>query len=749
MKLRFTFASLLVLVSCTVQEPAPDTIIPDNQGQESGSYLSGFLYAKLSDGVTVESPEYQDIVSSLGVASVTRLFPDGGPYEKRHRLAGLDRWYLVEYDPDVPRTKAEKDISSLPGVEIVETPYKIKLNSAPFDDPYFSKQWDFYNDGSVTASAKGCDINVLPVWEEFTTGSPDIVVGVLDGGVMLDHPDLDGVVLPPGPGGSRSFKGEDYVITPDNHGTHVAGVIAARNNNSEGICGIAGGSDGSGGVRIMSCQIFNDETRVVEASMPQAFIWAADNGVNILNNSWGYQFYSENDARMSSMPSALKDAIDYFIDYAGTDESGQVQTGPMKGGVVIFAAGNDGWQYAVPASYSRVIAVAAVGPRFASTDYTNYGSWVDICAPGGMMYSPYTTEGGIYSSVLFTKNESGYEYFEGTSMACPHVTGVAALILSYYAGPGFTNEDLKARLIYGANYETASSRTHYIGPALDAYGAMTYQRENALPELSITNSNYDSRGVVLKASEKGTINIKVANGGPGKYEYLECSSDILSCRFNSFGDVEITVDALKFQPGTMTESVKVGFSEDLCSEISFIFTILENRPPVVLDQIDYIIIEDLEARSVVDLKDYFSDPDAESLSYSAAAENDGIVNLRMNGTQLIMDSKTFGETVVKARAKDVCGAVSEMSFKLLVYDASQPVSVGPNPVKDILYISKGGFHKMDVKLFSASGALVYSGSLSGDYFNPASLDLSSCAPGRYTLRVSMGSTVYNTMVIKE
>ncbi len=85
----------------------------------------------------------------------------------------------------------------------------------------------------------------------------------------------------------------------------------------------------------MSCQIFtNDRKMAGEADLPRAFVWAADNGVTILNNSWGYDIAGS----ASAIPASLKTAIDYFIDYAGTDESGQVQTGPMKGGVVIFAA---------------------------------------------------------------------------------------------------------------------------------------------------------------------------------------------------------------------------------------------------------------------------------------------------------------------------------------------------------------------------------------------------------------------------
>jgi hypothetical protein len=255
--------------------------------------------------------------------------------------------------------------------------------------------------------------------------------------------------------------------------------------------------------------------------------------------------------------------------------------------------------------------------------------------------------------------------------------------------------------------------------------------------------------VVIKSHEKGVIYIDVANGAQGKYNYLECTSSQLSCTFDAYGDIEVAVNALQFQPGTYTESVKVGFSEDIYSEISFKFTILENHAPVTSGEIGYVILEGTSARHVVDLKDYFRDPDQESLSYSASADKAGLVKMNMSGTQLYIDSQNYGETTISVRAKDTRGAYAQQDFKLLVYDTSLPLSVGPDPVEDFLYISKGGKHTMDVKLFSPAGALLYSGSITGDYFSPATLDMSACAPGRYALRVTFGDTVYNTMVIKQ
>ena len=170
--------------------------------------------------------------------------------------------------------------------------------------------------------------------------------------VQLDHPDLAAACIPGGPQGSKSFvHGEGgYSFPGGDHGTHVAGVIGAVNDNGVGISGIAGGSNGKGGVRILSCAIFMedpaDPEKTIQGDSYNAMVWAADHGAVIANNSWGYVYDSEADAEKGSV-GAMGPAIDYFIQYAGCDKEGnQLPDSPMKGGVVIFAAGNEGYRMA-------------------------------------------------------------------------------------------------------------------------------------------------------------------------------------------------------------------------------------------------------------------------------------------------------------------------------------------------------------------------------------------------------------------
>lgn len=448
--------------------------------------------------VATRSMALNSAMDELGIVSMTRLFPDAGEYEGSQRRSGLHRFYKVEFDENVSLTRAVSTLEGVRGIRSVERKHRIEPRI--FNDPYLSNQWHYINDGS-NGMKLGVDVNVLSVWEQMTTGSSKVIVGVIDGGIEQDHPDLAANLIPGGKDGSKNFITGSYVITGHTHGTHVGGTISAVNNNGIGVCGIAGGDAAKkiDGVRLLSCQIF-EEGSERSGDGAAAIVWAAQHGAVISQNSWGYSADSNRDGKLSpeeiadfksmSIPGSLRSAIDYFIKYAGCDDDGnQLPDSPMKGGVVIFAAGNDGLDYDPIGVYPPVIAVGAIDSKGYKASFSNYGDWVDICAPGVKIYS--------------TDIRKGYTTLQGTSMACPHVSGVAALVVSYLGGQGFTAQALTDKLIGGSNKDIISQNAE-VGGLVDAMGAMAFGGSNIPARVSAYSVSSLSNNVDFSWKLTGT-----------------------------------------------------------------------------------------------------------------------------------------------------------------------------------------------------------------------------------------------------
>ena len=259
-------------------------------------------------------------------------------------------------------------------------------------------------------------------------------------------------------------------ILKSQHGTHVAGTIAAVNNNGKGICGIAGGDYANGvpGVRLMSAQIFKDGEKG-SGNGARAIKWGADHGAVISQNSWGYD-------EIDYVPNSDRMAIDYFNTYAGMDANGN-QVGPMAGGLVVFAAGNENIDFGAPAYYEGALAVGSIGADFFRAYYSCYGDWVDVAAPGGDYQKGYQ----IYSTLPDNK----YGLMQGTSMACPHVSGVAALIVSYCGGDGFTRDMLWNRIVNTAKDISSKNRNFPVGGLVDVTAAIL--AEGSIPPDPVTD----------------------------------------------------------------------------------------------------------------------------------------------------------------------------------------------------------------------------------------------------------------------
>ena len=445
------------------------------------------------------------VSQKVKAVSMTRVFPYAGKDEAKHKAAGLDLWYDVHYEASgMKLAQARNLLRSTEGVAYAQripvykpiggerflevSPAAVAkaakaASTMPFNDPLLNDQWHYNNDGHIAGTKAGADANVFKAWETGVTGSKDVVVAIIDGGFQVDHPDLkDNVWInekelngEPGVDDDKDgfvddIYGYNFVINSSNinahsHGTHVAGTVGATNNNGIGVCGVAGGSDGKGGVKMMVCQVFDSRaSSSADADFGAALVYAADRGASIAQCSWGASVAGDEDK-------SVTEAVDYFTKNGGGDK--------MNGGLCIFAAGNNGEEGDYyPGCLDKVVAVGSMAPDGSVAYYSNRGKWVDVTAPGGL------EDNGQQYGVLSTLPNSTYGYNEGTSMACPHVSGIAALILSKYGNKNFSNETLRTLLTTSVN-DLYTQNPEYEGLMgsgyIDAYKALQ-GKEGSVPE---------------------------------------------------------------------------------------------------------------------------------------------------------------------------------------------------------------------------------------------------------------------------
>lgn len=485
------------------------------------------------------------VLDKVGGFNVKPIFVVTDKNRDKVHEAGLHLWYRLQFDESSDVEAVAADLAAVAEVRTVQFSERVcrvaqpAKNSAissvaapavasvsvvkiPFNDTYSDLQWSLRNAGyyskiydagfvtNLPSVVSGADINVTPAWE-LCKGDPSIVVAVMDEGVMNTHEDLvDNIWVneaekngkenfdDDGNGYKDDIYGFNFALwrgevswshkNDSGHGTHVAGIIAAMNDNKLGISGIAGGSGKKDGVKIQSLQIFYGTGGANISDIAAGMQYAADCGAHILQCSWGYlSKLADNkqpgsDAQFRSSCSVESDAIDYFVKNAGTKD------GPIEGGLVIFAAGNDGAGLpSYPAAYKPCVAVASFSPSLRPAYYTNYGVGTDIIAPGGEA----TYGNGEILSTLpdefgDVKYGGKYGMMQGTSQACPHVSGVAALGLSYAKklGKRYTADQFRSMLL---------SATNDIEPYLTGEIKLETQSGNSVKVYNVKYPNYKNK----------------------------------------------------------------------------------------------------------------------------------------------------------------------------------------------------------------------------------------------------------------
>ncbi|HGY57292.1 MAG TPA: T9SS type A sorting domain-containing protein [Caldithrix abyssi] len=444
-------------------------------------------------------------------------------------ISSIEGLYVLTFPKDKDMLKIREDYAKDDNIEYVELNYQLKIATTP-NDYYFSQQWNHDNSHLQSESA----------WE-LHKGSSNVIIGINDTGIDWEHPDLknniwvnpgedldgDGVVgdfgLPTSGGDENGIDddgngyiddliGWDFYSNDNNpmhsstdgtaHGTKVSGMASAVTNNSIGVAGV------SWYCKLMPTRAGNHNYMYTSDAV-SAIYYAADNGVKVINMSWGG----------NSLSTSLKNALDYAYDTKG---------------VVLTAAAmnaNSSSQW-YPAAYNKVIAVAALNQDDTKKSNSNYGSWVDVSAPGI----------NLWTTNWQYPNTHTYIQTGATSIASPQVAGLAGLVFSM--DPSLSNSTVRSLIEDNTDYidDVNPSYAGLLGSGrINSYKTLAAVAPPAVPQnfhivsVPANNGPYEHPKLMWNANSEADLSgykierkinssgswITIHTASPGETEYLD------------------------------------------------------------------------------------------------------------------------------------------------------------------------------------------------------------------------------------